>query len=267
MIIIRIIQVFKYGWQHSKEVSLRFNKHRLQIFADMIYCYIKYRLWSNHYVREKFWSLGKKDRQVIGNKYYKRNVRIDNWYRDFYANNRFITKYASKSYENSLTKRKKRLKAYSRRYNIGKGAYIESGISIMRQHYSLSEISFGEKIHLGRDIDLDFTGGLVIGNGVNILEGVKILTHGHDFFGHYDEEELIEGSNRAFKTPLKIGDNVIIGARSFIMPGVKEIGENSIISAGSIITKKIPANCIVAGNPAKIVAKLEPGMRIYFDYQ
>lgn len=268
MKIIRILQVLKYGWLHSQEVTSNYDldQNRIEIFIDMIYCYFKYKIWSNQYVKEKFWSLDLSKRQTIGHKYYKLNTKIDNWYKDFYENNQFISKYSRKSYENSLSSRKKRLKAYSKKYNIGKGSYIESGITIMRQHYSLSGINFGEKIHLGRDIDLDFTGGLTIGNGVNILEGVKILTHGHDFFGHYNDDELIEGSNRAYKTPLKIGNNVIIGARSFIMPGVKEIGENSIISAGSIVTKKVPANCIVAGNPAKIVAQLESGMRIYYDY-
>ena len=49
-----------------------------------------------------------------------------------------------------------------------------------------------------------------------------------------------------------IGENCFIGAHSLIMPGVK-IGNNSIVAAGSIVTKDVPPFTIVAGNPAKII--------------
>lgn len=52
--------------------------------------------------------------------------------------------------------------------------------------------------------------------------------------------------------PIKIGENVWIGQGSRICKGV-EIGDNSIVAANSVVTKSVPANCIVAGNPARIV--------------
>ena len=52
--------------------------------------------------------------------------------------------------------------------------------------------------------------------------------------------------------PIKIGENVWIGQNSRICKGV-EIGDNSIVAANSVVTKSVPANCIVAGNPAKVV--------------
>jgi len=54
---------------------------------------------------------------------------------------------------------------------------------------------------------------------------------------------------------INIGDNVRIGSNSTILP--VNIGNNSIIGAGAVVTKDIPANCIVAGNPAKIIKKLK----------
>ena len=51
-----------------------------------------------------------------------------------------------------------------------------------------------------------------------------------------------------------IGRNVWIGEYSRICKGVT-IGDNSIVAANSVVTKNVPANCIVAGNPAKIVKK------------
>lgn len=52
--------------------------------------------------------------------------------------------------------------------------------------------------------------------------------------------------------PIKIGNHVWIGMRAMILKGVT-IGDNSIVAAGSIVTKNVPSNCLVAGNPAKII--------------
>ena len=56
--------------------------------------------------------------------------------------------------------------------------------------------------------------------------------------------------------PIKIGKNVFIGARSIIMKGVT-IEDGAVVGAGSVVTKDVPANTIVAGNPAIIVRKIE----------
>jgi maltose O-acetyltransferase len=52
--------------------------------------------------------------------------------------------------------------------------------------------------------------------------------------------------------PVIIGDNVWIGERAIILKGVN-IGDNAIVAAGSVVTKSIPNNSLVAGNPAKII--------------
>ncbi len=57
-------------------------------------------------------------------------------------------------------------------------------------------------------------------------------------------------------SPVIIEDNVWIGMNSIILKGVR-IGENSIIGAGSVVTKSIPANCVAAGNPARVVKLLD----------
>ncbi len=52
--------------------------------------------------------------------------------------------------------------------------------------------------------------------------------------------------------PVKICDNVWIGMNAIVLKGVT-IGENSVVAAGAVVTKSVPANCVVAGNPAVVV--------------
>ena len=84
---------------------------------------------------------------------------------------------------------------------------------------------------------------MIIGKNAHIAREAVI----RDYDGHYIEET-------AYRTakPVTIGDNVWIGYRAMILKGVT-IGNNSVVAANSVVTKDIPANCIVAGNPAKII--------------
>lgn len=69
---------------------------------------------------------------------------------------------------------------------------------------------------------------------------------------HTSHDSIERSNTRSVSAPIFIGENVWIGECSRICKGVS-IGDNSIIAAGSVVTKNVPANAIVAGNPAKIV--------------
>lgn len=91
---------------------------------------------------------------------------------------------------------------------------------------------------------------ITVGNHCQITAGVKFFTHGGGgavrlFIPKFD----------AFGK-ITIGDYVYIGSNSLIMPGVS-IGDNVLIAAGSIVTKSIPSNVVVGGNPARIVCTIE----------
>lgn len=91
-----------------------------------------------------------------------------------------------------------------------------------------------------------------IGNDVQITAGVTILSHGYDWSvlkGVYGE---ILGSSGG----VEIGNNVFIGMHSTILKGV-HIGDNVIIGANSLVNKNIPDNCVIAGNPCRVVMSLE----------
>ena len=91
-----------------------------------------------------------------------------------------------------------------------------------------------------------------MGDDVKISERVSIITHGFDWSvlkGVYGE---ILGSSGK----VTIGNNVFIGVNSTILKGVT-IGNNVIIGANSLVNKDIPDNCVVAGNPARVIMSLE----------
>ena len=91
-----------------------------------------------------------------------------------------------------------------------------------------------------------------IGNDVQITEGVTLLTHGYDWAvlkGVYGE---ILGSGGV----IQIGNNVFIGMKTTILKGV-HVGNNVIIGENSLVNKNIPDNCVVAGNPARVIMPLD----------
>lgn len=79
--------------------------------------------------------------------------------------------------------------------------------------------------------------GIHIGEGTWILTEAMVLSHDHC---------------RELKIDTYVGRNCIVGVRSIIMPGVT-IGDSCVIAACSVVTKKVPSNCIVAGNPARVI--------------
>lgn len=90
-----------------------------------------------------------------------------------------------------------------------------------------------------------------IGNNVNIAAGVVFINH--DIM-HALINKMNNGCIKMWGGCIKIGNNVMIGAKCIILPNV-EIGDNVVIGAGSIVTKDIPSNMVAAGSPAKVIGK------------
>ncbi|MBI9014110.1 MAG: acyltransferase [Clostridiales bacterium] len=87
---------------------------------------------------------------------------------------------------------------------------------------------------------------IVIGDNVAIANNVVIMDS--DFHNIYDNEMKIVNPSKS----VLINDNVWIGREAIIMKGVT-IGKGSIVAARSVVTKSIPENVVVAGNPAKVI--------------
>jgi len=97
--------------------------------------------------------------------------------------------------------------------------------------------------YINRNCKIRCLSEISIGHDVPISENVSIWDS--------DMHEVIKKDNM-MTMPIKIGNHVWIGTNAIILKGVT-IGDNAIVAAGSIVNKNIPKNCLVAGNPAKII--------------
>ena len=112
-------------------------------------------------------------------------------------------------------------------------------------------ISLGNYILISPGTSIRSAERIDIGDSTMIASDVVITDS--DWHGIYDRTDYV-----ATPKPVKIHKNVWIGERSIILKGT-QIGENSIIGAGSVVNGNIPPNSVYAGNPAKEVKKLDEG--------
>ncbi|ULA68945.1 MAG: Acetyltransferase [Nitrospira sp.] len=128
----------------------------------------------------------------------------------------------------------------------------------------------GDHFSVGKNVDFDFIGHLItLGERANIGNHAWIRGSGQVIFGHdimmgefvviYTQDHKIWGLgfDGYSAGDVVIGNNVWIGGRVTILKGVT-IGDNAVIGAGSVVTKDVPRNGIVAGNPARIIKTRSP---------
>ena len=122
--------------------------------------------------------------------------------------------------------------------NIESGAYFWDG----------SQLEIGDNSSLGVNAWID-CGPVKIGRNVMMGPEVIILTSNHRF-DRLDVPMIDQGNSSP--EPVVIGDDVWIGTRVVILPGVT-VGRGSILGAGAIVTRDVPEYAIAAGNPAKVI--------------
>jgi carbonic anhydrase/acetyltransferase-like protein (isoleucine patch superfamily) len=111
----------------------------------------------------------------------------------------------------------------------------------------------GEGTWIGAFTMIDGSGGLTIGTGCDISSGVHVYTHS-------SVRRCVSG--RVFPTveraPVHIGDHVFVGAGAIVNMGVT-IGDHSVVGAGAVVSRDVPAYTVVAGVPARPIARVHIG--------
>ncbi|MFF2444685.1 maltose acetyltransferase domain-containing protein [Priestia megaterium] len=129
--------------------------------------------------------------------------------------------------------------------STGENVYMEPNI----------RVDYGYNIFVGENFSANFDCVILdvcevrFGDNCMLAPGVHVYTATHPL----DPTE--RNSGKEYAKPIIFGDNVWIGGSAVINPGVA-IGDNVVIASGSVVTKDIPNNVVVGGNPAKIIKKI-----------
>lgn len=131
------------------------------------------------------------------------------------------------------------------------GKPVDSSFRVFPPFYT----DFGKNITVGKNVFINACchfqdqGGITLGDNCLVGHNVVFATLNHGFAPEERQSML--------PAPIVVGRNVWIGSNSTILQGVT-IGDNSIIAAGSVVTKDVPANAIVAGVPARFIRSISP---------
>lgn len=126
--------------------------------------------------------------------------------------------------------------------NIGAGSRVMPGINVVR----------GNSVRIGKNVVVMYNclmmaaGGITIEDDVRVAANVQLISNNHDI---HDRDILV-------CKPVLLKRNCWIGAGASILPGVT-VGENAIVGAGSVVTKDVEPDTIVAGNPARVIRRIE----------
>lgn len=128
------------------------------------------------------------------------------------------------------------------------GGKMPEGVNIMTpvQIDFPKQITFGNNVFINHSFTCMSIGGVTFGDNVQLGPNVTIVTDNHDFDNRY----VLKCRS------VTVGNNAWIGANATLMPGVT-IGENAVVAGGAVVTKDVPANAIVGGNPAKVIKMLK----------
>jgi maltose O-acetyltransferase len=130
----------------------------------------------------------------------------------------------------------------------GPSFYIGPGVSI----HGYKHISIGTNVRVLHRSSVLGNGGLTIGDNVRLAPEVTVLTRNHDY-----NSEALPYDNSYVNKPVTIEDNVWVGTKAIILPGVT-VAEGAIIAAGAVVTKDVPRLAICGGNPARILKYRDP---------
>ncbi len=138
---------------------------------------------------------------------------------------------------------------------IGEDCYIEPPF---RANWAGKHIHFGNSVYANFNLTCVDDTHIYVGDCTMFAPNVVLATAGHPILPELREKAY------QFNMPIHIGRNCWLGAGVIVMPGVT-IGDNTVIGAGSVVTKDIPANVVAVGNPCRVMRPIgERDKEFYF---
>ena len=137
---------------------------------------------------------------------------------------------------------------------VGKNAYIEPPL---RANWGGARVRLGDNFYANFNLTLVDDAEISFGDNCMVGPNVTIATAGHPILPELRCQLL------QYNLPVRIGDNVWIGAGAIILPGVT-VGDGSVIGAGSVVTKDVPGGVVAAGNPCRVLREIGERDRVYY---
>lgn len=133
----------------------------------------------------------------------------------------------------------------AKRASIG----MDVRIAIVGNKESPAFLKIGVNSSIGDRTIINVRRSVTIGQRTQVSWNCQIMDT--DFHTIYDENGLAAPD----VLPVEIGSDVLIGTNAIILKGVR-IGSGAVVAAGSVVTRDVPENCVVAGNPARVIRKV-----------
>lgn len=137
---------------------------------------------------------------------------------------------------------------------IGEDCYIEPPL---HANWGGHHVHFGNGVYANFSLTLVDDTHIYVGDKTMLGPNVTIATAGHPI------DPKLRSKAYQYNMPVHIGKNCWLGAGVLVMPGVT-IGDNSVIGAGSVVTKNIPANVVAVGNPCKVLREIGEHDKEYY---
>lgn len=137
---------------------------------------------------------------------------------------------------------------------IGEECYIEPPL---HTNFGGGHVHFGKNVFANFNLTLVDDTHIYIGDYTMIGPNVTVATAGHPILPQLRREAY------QYNAPVHIGENCWLGAGVIVLPGIT-IGDNTVVGAGSVVTKDIPANVVAVGNPCRVLREINEHDKIYY---